>query len=346
MPPDTSPARLGGAAARLLCAAALLLAAACTPEVRGAGPQLVRPALAPDAITAADGTRLMLHESRPDGPPRARLLMLHAMSNHGGHAVAESGPPLRGAGLHIIAYDQRGHGRNPAPGIWPSREALVADAVAAIRLLRAERPDLPLYVLGESMGADVALLASEELRSAGEARLVDGWILLSGGLWGIEELRAFQAALLRLLLAVAPRAAGPSSTTLPLTTDEPATMHRVDADPLTVMALRPDFIAGVLELQAAASAAVARCCAGPTLFLYGARDPVIELVPTARALRSLPAGGGGRVGLYAEGWHMLLRDRQRMVVARDLLAFIADPALPLPSGAEAAGAAWVARGGE
>ena len=39
---------------------------------------------------------------------------------------------------------------------------------------------------------------------------------------------------------------------------------------------------------------------------------------------------------------MLLRDNQRAVVAEDMLAFIADPRAPLPSGAEAAAQGWMA----
>jgi len=49
--------------------------------------------------------------------------------------------------------------------------------------------------------------------------------------------------------------------------------------------------------------------------------------------------------LVHKGTHFtaLLRDLQRDVVAADILAWLAMPAAPLPSGADAAAAAWLAR---
>jgi hypothetical protein len=43
-----------------------------------------------------------------------------------------------------------------------------------------------------------------------------------------------------------------------------------------------------------------------------------------------------RIGLYAEGYHMLLRDLEAPTVLSDLEAWIADHRAPLPSGADRA----------
>ena len=50
-----------------------------------------------------------------------------------------------------------------------------------------------------------------------------------------------------------------------------------------------------------------------------------------RPPRRLPAGD--RTAYYAQGWHLLLRDKQAHNVWDDVAAFVRDPAAPLPSGA-------------
>ncbi|WP_431284973.1 alpha/beta fold hydrolase [Humitalea sp. 24SJ18S-53] len=321
-----------------------LLAAACSPQSGSLGPTVTTPALEANRMRTADGLNLAFHEWRPTGPATARMLALHGLNDHGANFMAESAPPLVEGGLHIFAFDQRGHARNPRPGIWPGQDALVSDAVAAIRLIRARHSDLPLFVLGESMGANVALLAAEQLRAAGESSLVDGWIFLVPGLWVLDDMNPVTAASFRLAMFQFPRLGVSSGSPAMIATDNSDTLERFNADPLTLKTTRVDVVAGLLDLNGAAKPLVATCCTAPSLFLYGARDSVFEPVPTVATLRSLPAEGGGRVGLYREGWHILLRDRQRQVVTDDILAFTRNPRAALPSGADAEGARWVAQG--
>ncbi|WP_170984759.1 alpha/beta fold hydrolase [Roseomonas sp. AR75] len=290
-----------------------------------------------------DGALLPFQETAAD-QPRATLLALHGMGSHAGFFLSESAPDLRAGGLEVVAFDQRGHGRAPNRGVWAGEEALVGDAVSAIRLLRARRPDRPFFVLGESMGANVALLAADRLRASGEATLVDGWILLVPGFYTLDDMRPARAAPLRMVLATMPGIGGGNGAPTLGVSDNHESLARAQADRLAISSIRADLVAGVLDLHGATRPAVARCCAGPTLFLFGARDGVTEQEPTLAVLRSIPRGTGARVALYPEGWHVLLRDLQREVVAHDILAFTADPRRPLPSGGEAHAAEWVAGG--
>jgi alpha-beta hydrolase superfamily lysophospholipase len=74
----------------------------------------------------------------------------------------------------------------------------------------------------------------------------------------------------------------------------------------------------------------------PVLLLYGEHDEVIPRDPTFQAWRDLPQWENGRQrpALYEDGWHMLLRDLSAEVVLADIAEWIADPAAPLPSGAD------------
>jgi acylglycerol lipase len=68
------------------------------------------------------------------------------------------------------------------------------------------------------------------------------------------------------------------------------------------------------------------------LFLYGANDQIIPRQSAVAAARRLPPSA--RTAFYENGYHWLLRDTQAPVVYADILAFLADPDRPLPSGAE------------
>ena len=51
------------------------------------------------------------------------------------------------------------------------------------------------------------------------------------------------------------------------------------------------------------------------------------------ALRRAGEPANLRTAYYEDGWHLLNRDLQAEVVYADVLAFLRDPAAPLPSGA-------------
>ena len=70
----------------------------------------------------------------------------------------------------------------------------------------------------------------------------------------------------------------------------------------------------------------------PALVLYGARDEIVPPAPVKEMAGTL--NGVKRLALYADGWHMLLRDCQAETVWRDVATWIADAAAPLPSAAQ------------
>ncbi|MEJ0071172.1 MAG: alpha/beta fold hydrolase [Pseudomonadota bacterium] len=63
-------------------------------------------------------------------------------------------------GIATYAYDQRGFGGAPDRGRWAGTPQLAADVASAAALLRGRYPGVPLYLLGESMGGAVAILAA------------------------------------------------------------------------------------------------------------------------------------------------------------------------------------------
>ncbi|MBW8268185.1 alpha/beta fold hydrolase [Caldovatus aquaticus] len=328
----------------LLAALAAAAAGACTPRLIPMGPAIGEPSLAEDALVMADGARLPLRKWLPEGgrPPRAVILGLHGFNEYARSFLEDPAPLFTAADVAVYAYDQRGFGQAPHRGIWAGAATLAHDAATAARLIRARHPGAPLILLGESMGASVIMVAA----AAAEPPPVDGYVLLAPAVWG----RGAMPALLRWLLDAAartvPLVAFPNSAGGITPTDNLGALRRWSRDPLIIRETRVDAAKGLVDLMDEAVAAAPRFGTAslrppPALLLYGARDRLVPADPTRRVLRTLPASARARVGYYAEGHHQLLRDRNGPLVARDILAWIEDPAAPLPSGADAAAAAWL-----
>jgi alpha-beta hydrolase superfamily lysophospholipase len=120
--------------------------------------------------------------------------------------------------------------------------------------------------------------------------------------------------------------------------DNRAALVRLSADPLTIHATRVDAIKGLVDLMDQALASAPHFHA-PALFLYGGHDDLVPPRATAATWRALPAGPVR--AFYPDGYHLLLRDKDREAPIGDILAWIRDPDAPLPSGAAQAADEWL-----
>ncbi|CAA9284389.1 MAG: Lysophospholipase, partial [uncultured Acetobacteraceae bacterium] len=226
---------------RAWIAAALLVpvlaVVACAPVVMSAGLPRVEAALAKDALVMADGARLPLRAWLPEGePPRAVLLGLHGFGDHSGNAFDTPAPLLNARGVALYAYDQRGFGAAPHRGYWAGAPTLVSDAVAAARLVRARHPGVPLYMMGESMGVAVLLVAA----ASPQPLPADGYVLLAPAVRGRASMGAFAAKAMDVLSWVMPAVAFYGSSPGFAPTDNEAAMERWSRDPLTLKQFRVD----------------------------------------------------------------------------------------------------------
>jgi len=296
-------------------------------------------------LIATDGTALPMHAWLPTGEPRAVVLALHGFNDYSGAFEAPATIFAR-SGIATFAYDQRGFGAAPGRGRWAGESALVDDAIEAGRLLRRRYPARPFFLLGESMGGAVAILAATRERTAAQKQTaeagagIDGVILLAPAVGGCRTMPLLNCLGLRLTAALMP-SLQLSRDDIPLLdavrlSDSDAVLDAQLADPLVIKEPRIDAIAGMVDLMAGAQAAAQRLDL-PALVLYGVKDSVIPRRQMARMVASLPntATDWQRVAIYPTGYHLLFRDRNGPVVIKDVVAWIADPTRrTLPSGAD------------
>lgn len=319
-----------GARAIAIMAFAMAVSA-CAPRFQEPGPAIAEPRIAGDAIVAADGIRLPLRAWLPkDGAPKAVVVALHGFNDYSNFFDAP-GKFLAERGIASYAYDQRGFGAAPGPGRWAGMAAMQDDARAAARLIRARHPDLPLYLLGESMGAAVLMTAA----TSNEPPAADGYILSAPAVWGRTTMPWYQRAALWLGAHAFPWATVSGRGLDIVPSDNIEMLRALGRDPLVIKETRIDAIYGLVDLMDAALGSSHRFDAR-ALILYGEKDEIIPKRPTYLMLTRLPeaAAARRRVAIYETGYHILLRDLRADIPLTDIAAWIEGPEAALPSGAD------------
>ncbi len=313
--------------AMLLLLAAVLVA--CSPRVIPADTPITRPSLNSNSFRMADGAILPLRIWRPEGRPTAVILALHGFNDYS-YGFEEPGEFWAKHGIITYAYDQRGFGDAPYRGRWPGVDTLIHDFVAASFLIRNRHPDIPLIVLGESMGGAVIMTA---LASATPPQ-ADGIVLSAPAVWSREVMPLWQRIGLAIIAHTVPgmKVTGRGLGKVP--SDNIAMLRKMSRDPKVIKRTRIDAIYGLVNLMDAALAAAPKLH-GDILMLYGNRE---DIIPNGarRALEArLPRNGCTlRLAEYDSGHHMLLRDLEAERVLTDVAAWIDNRQGPLPSGAE------------
>ena len=304
----------------------VLLGACVMPRVQEPVVRPQEPRLEADRVVLADGAVLPLARWLPATEmPRAAIVALHGLNDH--HASwAEAGAQLSVSGFAFYAYDQRGFGATEQRGVWAGGDVLSSDARQVAALVRARHPDIPLYVLGESMGAAVVLHALAEQPRG----WLDGAVLLAPAVWNRRDMPWYQRFALRVVAHTfrgmkvpTPRGRGAS--------DNADALRRRADDPLVIHRVRVDLLSGVADLMDEVTDAP-HDFSVPSLILYGAHDLIVPARPVCHWVASLDPGSPWQLAVYPNGWHLLLRDLGAAVPMSDIATWLAHADGDLPSG--------------
>ena len=320
-----------------LLAMAMLSLTACTTELAPPGPAVRPPAATSEAFVMPDGFRLPYRVWLPSGPqPKAVVLALHGM-NDSEDAWEIPAPSFAAAGIAIFSPDQRGFGDTTSRGYWAGTQGLVDDARVMARLLQQRYPGVPVFLMGESMGAAVLMVLATEPH----APHVAGYVLVAPAVWGRAEMSPFLRGTLWLAVHTVPGMLLENRGYVKITaSDNHAALVRLSEDPRTIHRTRVDATDGLVNLMdvALASAPEFRERA---LFLYGGKDDLIPKQATLATWRALPKGDV-TLAYYKDHYHLLLRELERAPVIDDVAAWMKNPTAPLPSGADKAALEWMA----
>lgn len=264
------------------------------------------------AFQASDGAQVPYRLWNAEGQPRALVLLLHGATDYSG-AYDEIGPLLASRGFIAFAYDQRGFGATASRGAWSGKHRMMDDVKDAVAFLRKRAPEnLPLFIIGESMGAAVAVRAAPFVPN------VSGLVLAAPGAYAGNVRRLVASLFLRAVSALAPRTelVVERLTGWELT---PASAIRLLSDPMILTAVSAKMVFGLLRLGASAIDK-ARKVTIPSLTMVGTKDDVLRTA----CIRQLHKGLNGHKAwaMFEDGPHLLLHWEHRARVLERVVSWI------------------------
>lgn len=257
---------------------------------------------------AGDGTPLFREAWLPaSGAPTAVLVVIHGLKDYG-HRYEALALALCSRGFAVHAFDLRGHGHSPGiRSFVPHFEQPVTDAQRFLTLVRAEHPDVPLFLMGHSMGGAIATLAA-----ATSPVPLDGLVLSAPALQASSTVSGFQRGAVGFTSAVFP-----TLEVLDLPdrdqSRDPAVVSAIAADPLIDRGAVPARTAGeLLHAFSLIDSAMPRL-ALPLLVIHGTHDRMTEIEGSRSLVRR--AGSGDKTFAELPGaFHNLLQDSDRAKV--------------------------------
>jgi alpha-beta hydrolase superfamily lysophospholipase len=219
------------------------------------------------SLHTTDGLKLHLSHHPAGTAAHGIVVLVHGLGEHLGryaHVIAH----LNGWGWHVLAYDQRGHGRSEgARGRLATGHDLLDDLSHVIDAARTAHRG-PLVLLGHSMGGLVVARFAADTK-APWWRPVDGLVMsspaLDPGMNGVQKL------LLAVLDPLAPSLAVGNGLKPAWISRDPAVVAAYVADPLVHDRVTPRLVRFIVDggewVRARAAAWTL-----PTLLLYAGSD--------------------------------------------------------------------------
>ncbi len=279
-------------------------------------------------VGTSDGTRLVGQRWTADGEARAAVVLVHGMGEHS-LRYDRLGKALAAAGIEVLAVDQRGHGRTAAMAGQalgdlgePGWDGLVADLALVVRSTRGERPEIPIVVLGHSMGSWVVqqylLDHSDDVVAA----------VLSGTA-ALDEVAAIVDPGKELDLTAFNGPFAPARTDYDWLSRDEREVDDYVAEPLCGFGLDSEGAASLFAAAPKLADPSSVRTGLPVYVIAGSADPVNAGMAWLRPLldRYAAAGVDVTTKVYDGGRHEMFNETNRDEVVADLIAWL-DSHLP------------------
>lgn len=295
----------------------------------------------PLTVRAPDGHVIRTRAWRPEGPVTGVVVIVHGVAEHGGRygRVARA---LTGAGFAVLAPDHRGHGPSCPPedlGFFAERDGwdrVIGDIATVLAAARREHPDLPVVLLGHSMGSLIARCLVARHPGGVDALVLTGTVgdqgvvgSLGGKLAGLLRRCLGPRARSRLLNALAfggnNRAFRPARTDFDWLSRDVDEVDAYIADPccgfVPTVSLFEDLVRGATEANRVGT--LARMDPWlPVLIASGTADPLAPKVPDVAGRMRRAGTREVTLRLYPEARHELFNETNREEVLADLLDWL------------------------
>jgi alpha-beta hydrolase superfamily lysophospholipase len=256
-------------------------------------------------IDAVGGLSLYYHGWEAEDP-RAAILLVHGLAEHGGR-YADLGRRMAQYGLSVYAMDLRGHGLSDGRRGHAERfEILLQDVDRFRREIEGITDDLPLFILGHSMGGLIVARYIEEYESPFRGAIITSPWLATG--MGIPQWKIVAASALNKLLPALPLDAGINEEFL---SHDPVVVARYRDDPLVHGKITPRLFA---EASMAMGLVMQRSerIRLPILFILAGDDRIVDTKKSEAFARSLKISDV-TIRVLPDYYHEVLNDYDRNI---------------------------------
>ncbi|MGA9965104.1 MAG: alpha/beta fold hydrolase [Terriglobales bacterium] len=226
-------------------------------------------------VTSADETRLFYRHWPARAPWNGRtVVVLHGIGYHSApyKVIADA---LNPQGTDVYALDARGHGLSQGRRGFVGTQAQVGDDVEAmIRFVKQQQPAAKIFLLGDSMGADLALNYAK--RNSGE---LAGLILLALALnLDLSQFLSLESLSLMPYFVLAHREPVISlvGKRLEESSRDPEFIARRRVDPLAYKNVSFGYLLDVQRIVLGWRWKIAPRVHAPTLLIKGGKDRVVS----------------------------------------------------------------------
>ncbi|MGW4098316.1 alpha/beta hydrolase [Mycobacterium sp. NPDC004974] len=261
------------------------------------------------------GVRIVYDVWTPDIAPRGVVVLSHGLGEHAGryHHVAQR---FGQAGLVVYALDHRGHGRSGGKRVYlRDMSEYVGDFHTLVGIAAAEYPQLPLLVLGHSMGGAIVFSYGVEYPDEYTAMVLSGPAV------------AAQAAVSSALAAVA-KVLGKIAPGLPVenldanaVSRDPEVVAAYKADPLVWHGKVPAGIARALMIVGETMPQRASALTAPLLVVHGEKDRLVS-ADGSRHLVECVGSPDVHLKVYPGLFHEVFNEPEKELVLDDVTTWI------------------------
>lgn len=256
-----------------------------------------------DHITNADGLSIYCRYWRPtQGKPRGLVHVIHGAGEHC-RRYDEIASRLSALGYFAFAHDHVGHGQSEGPRMQVSDfQVFVRDTLQHFDLICKRYPDLPIFLLGHSMGGAISILAASE-RSDKVAGVVLIGPLIEGNPDVVSPFKIFLMKIFKYLLPSLTLASiGAASVTR-----NKAEVELFESDPLVYHAgLSVSFLSTLMDAVARIEALLPDVT-WPFLLVHGDQDQLCY-VGGSRSFHERARSADKTLHIYEGAYHALHKE--------------------------------------
>jgi len=248
---------------------------------------------------------------------KAVALLVHGLGAHSGWFEAFA-RQLKVRRIYAVSYDHSGFGKRARDPFGGYTEWL-DDMVRVFDYLKENHPNKPIYVIGNSMGALLSLVATQYIRPA-------GLVLLSPGFDGHPQTFTWQyrlVTIVRALLWPEAEVGLPYDQSL-VTRDEP-TRNWIGADPEGRFRVPGKYLLELLKLSNDVKHK-AHAVPVPVLMMMSGQDKIVNSKVNLAFFENLDAPQK-KLKHFPEAWHDLMFDPQVDEVADEVALWISEHAV-------------------